>query len=75
MYMFSEAIPLFLYSLAVLMDSSCKSPLGLADSLIPDSGLSSSLPLSQPQQARLNNPHSAWCFNYSEVYVRPPPTL
>ena len=46
---------------------SCSSPLGLEDYSIPDLQISSSLPLSRPNNARLNNPNSAWCFNYTEV--------
>ena len=50
---------------------SCSSPLGLEDRTIPNLQISSSLPLSQPSNARLNNPDSAWCFNYTEVSFSP----
>ena len=45
----------------------CEERLGLASGHISAQQISSSVPGSHPDQARLDNPHSAWCFQWSKV--------
>ena len=45
----------------------CDESLGLANNEISAGQISSSLDLSRPDQARLNNRDSAWCFQWSKL--------
>ena len=47
--------------------SGCDGPLGLQSGAIPDHQISSSVANSNPEQGRLQQNNSAWCFLYSEV--------
>ena len=53
----------------------CDAGLGLGDGRVGDSQLSSSLPGSNPAQARLNNPAGAWCFHWSKLQGTEDPWL
>ena len=56
------------FTLSVMVrGEGCDVGLGLEQGTIQDNQISSSLKTSDPGQGRLNNPSSAWCFEWSKL--------